>query len=200
MAAPRYLVRLAGRWKQVVAILTSAGAADAEKIPATNASGVLDPTLLNATNSSAGAADANKIGQLDGTGRFSSTMMPVGVVADTQNAVASEALAAGDLVNLWNNAGTVNARKADATAEGKEIHGFVLSAFALSATALVYGEGKITGLTGLTPGAYYYLSAATPGALAAAPPSAEGNVDQIAGWAADATTLNFEPGEPVTIA
>lgn len=195
MAAPRFLARLAGRLKMVATIATSAGAADKEKIPSTNAAGVLDPSLLNAATTG-----TNKVAMTDGTGRLDPSIMPVGVAADTQSVVTSEALAAGDLVNIWNDAGTEKVRKADATAEGKEIHGFVLSAFGLGATALVYGEGKITGLTGLTPGAYYYLSETTPGALVAAEPSGAGNVSQLAGWAASATVLNFEPGEPVTIA
>lgn len=195
MAAPRFLAHLAGRLKMVATVASSAGAADAEKVPSTNASGVLDPSLLNAATTG-----ADKVVLTDGTGRLDASIMPVGVAADTQSIVTSEALAAGDLVNVWNDAGTEKARKADGATEGKEIHGFVLSAVGLGATALVYGEGKITGLTGLTPGAYYFLSASTPGALVATSPSGVGNVSQVAGWAASPTVLNFEPGEPVTIA
>lgn len=195
MAAPRFLARLAGRTKQVATIAASAGAGDAEKIPSTNASGVLDPTILNAATTG-----ANKVAMFDGTGRLDASVMPVGIGADTKSLEASEALAAGDVVNVWNDGGTQKVRKADATAEGKEAKGFVLSAFAMGASALVYNDGTITGLAGLTPGAYYYLSAASPGGVVAAPPSAAGNVDQQVGWAVSATELSFEPGEPVTLA
>lgn len=202
MAAPRFLARIAGRIRMVVTIATSAGVADAEKVPSTNASGFLDPSIINATATSAGAGDAGKVGQLDGTGRFSTTMMPVGVAADTSSIVTSEALTAGNLVNVWNDGGTPKVRKADATAEGKEVNGFVLSGFGSAATALVYHEGRITGLSGLTPGARYFLSAASPGGvvLAASIPSASGNVQQFVGVALSATELSFEPDEPTTVA
>jgi hypothetical protein len=59
MAAPRLQQLVAGALALVRAISTSAGAADADKIPATNADGILDPSLLNATSTSAGAADAD---------------------------------------------------------------------------------------------------------------------------------------------
>ncbi len=194
MPAPRFLANIAGRIKMIAAIATSAGASDADKLPATNASGVLDPSLLNAA-----ATGANKLAMTDGTGRLDPSIMPVGIVPDTTSVVTSEALAAGNLVNIWNNAGTPNVRKADNTAEGKEPCGFVLSAFISGATALVYHEGRITGLSGLTAGARYYAST-TPGAVTATAPSAAGNVSQYVGGASSATELNFELGDPITVA
>lgn len=194
MAAPRFLANITGRIKMVVAIVTSAGAGDAEKIPSTNASGVLDPSIINAATTG-----INKTVLTDGTGRLDASIMPVGVGADTLSVVASEILAAGDIVSIWNNAGTANVRKADGTAEGKEVHGFVLSGFAASATALVYNEGKITGLSGLTIGARYYMTT-TAGTISATAPAAAGNVSQFVGVAISATTLNFEPDEPITVA
>ena len=50
--------------------------------------------------------------------------------ADTGTVTTSEALAAGDLVNIWNSSGA-KARKADATTAGKEAHGFVLAVGAI---------------------------------------------------------------------
>lgn len=195
MAAPRFLANIAGRVRMVAAILTSAGAGDAEKIVATNTDGLLDDTLLNAATS--GNSIVVKT-QPDGT--LDPAIMPTGIGADVKNMPASEALAAGDLVNIWNDAGTAKARKADATAEGKEVHGFVKAAVASAATAAVYFEGRITGLTGLTPGARQYLSAATPGALTATAPSAAGNVVQWVGDAVSATELDFEKANPITVA
>ena len=166
MAATRYLARIAGRIKQVAVTIVSAG-----------------------------AADDGKVVGLDATGRVDASVMPVGIAPDTKSVVSSENLAAGDVVNTFNNAGTLNVRKADATAEGKEVHGFVLAAVTSPAAALVYFEGRITGLSGLTPGASYYLSASTPGAVTLTPVSAAGNVDQYVGSAVSATELNFEPEE-----
>lgn len=172
MAAKRYMALVAGRLKQIAAIVTSAGAGN-------------DGDLV----------------ALDATGKLDESVLPAGVGANTFSAVASETLAAGDLINLWDNAGTVKARKADATAEGKEVHGFVKAGFASAATAVVYTPGNIiTGLTGMTPGARQYLSAATPGARTETPPATAGNVVQLIGIAANATTVLFEPEEPVTVA
>lgn len=194
MAAPRFLASLAGRIKMVVTIATSAGATDAEKIPSTNASGVLDPSIVNAA-----ASGPNKIPLLDGSGRLDPSTLPTGVGQDAQSCPASEALAAGAYVNIWNDAGTAKARNADATAEGKEAHGFVTAAVASAATATVFKEGSNTGLTGLTPGTRLYLGT-TPGTATATAPSTAGNVVQLVGIASTAASADFEAGEPITVA
>lgn len=171
MAAKRFLGLVAGRIKQIAAVVTSAGASNDGDLVALGPDGKLDASV-----------------------------MPAGIGVNTVSAIASEALAANDAVSLWNNAGTVNARKADATAEGKEAHGFVKSAFASAAIATVYTSGNVmTGLTGLTPGARQYL-ATTAGARTETPPATAGNVVQMLGVAASATTIAFEPEEPVTLA
>lgn len=193
MAAPRFLANLAGRIKMVVTIATSAGAGDAEKVPSTNASGVLDPSLLNAA-----ASGANKIPILDASGKLDPSTMPTGVGQDAKTVLASEALTIGP-VNVYNNAGTPNVRKADATAEGKEANGFVLAAVSSGANATVFFEGRIAGLSSLTIGARYYL-ATTAGTLSATAPSTAGNVVQYVGTAMSATEVDFEPAEPITVA
>jgi hypothetical protein len=176
---------------------TSAGAGDAGKIPALNASGVLDATIMNAKNTSAGAGDAGKVPLLDAAGRFDTTMLPVGVGPDTASIVASENLAAGDLVNVWNNASAFNVRKADGSTAGKEAHGFVLAGVSSAASATVYFEGSNTQCTGLTAG-IQFLSATTPGKTTTTAPSTAGQVAQVVGFATSATTLNFQYNIPVT--
>lgn len=151
-------------------------------------------TLVEATVTSAGAANNGDIVALDTDGRLNLSMMPTGIGPDTKTIVASEALSAGNLVNVWNDTGTAKARKADATTSGKEAVGFVLSAAASAANALVYFEGVITGLSGLTPGTRYYL-ATTAGGTTATAPSASGNVCQYIGTAISATELSFEPDD-----
>lgn len=147
---------------------------------------------------SGGAPDANKIAQLDSNGKWPIAMMPSGIAADTKIIVASEALSAGDLVNVYNNAGTPTCRKADATSTGKEAHGFVLSAVSSSANATVYFEGTNDQLTSLTAGNLYL--ATTAGAVTATPPSSAGNVVQRVGVAVSATELKFEAEPPITLA
>jgi hypothetical protein len=148
---------------------------------------------------SAGAGDADKIPALDATGRLDASFMPVGIAADTKLIVASEALAAGDFVNVYNNAGTANCRKADASAAGKEAHGFVLAAVSSSANATVYFEGANTQCTGLTAG-NVYLSAATAGKPTNTAPSATGQVVQRLGLATSATEVNTEMDAPIVLA
>lgn len=155
-------------------------------------------TERSVTVSSAGAADAGKAVGLDAAGRIDSTMMPVGIGADTASIQASENLAAGDLINIWNSSGP-KARKADAATAGKEACGFVLAAVTSGANATVYFEGTITGLTGLTPGARHYLST-TAGQNTATPPSAAGNVVQYIGTAISTTALSFEPQDGIVLA
>lgn len=69
------------------------------------------PKQESAVGTSAGAGDANKLAKLDGGGRFDISMMPTGIGAETTTVTASEALSAGDLVNLYSNAGTRSLRR-----------------------------------------------------------------------------------------
>jgi hypothetical protein len=148
-----------------------------------------------AIQSSAGAGDAGKIPAVDSTGRLDSSFMPVGTAPEVISVVASEALSAGNFVNIWNNAGTLNVRKADATAVGKEANGFVLAAVSSSATATVFSASNMnTQLTGLTVGAVYYLDT-TAGGVTTTAPSATGNLVQRLGRANSTTALVFQPGE-----
>ena len=188
----------AGTLTEEAALITSAGAGDADRIPALNASGVLDATIVNSKTTSAGAEDSGKLPALDAAGRLDTSFMPTGIGADTSSIVSSENLAAGDLVNIWNNTGTANVRKADATTAGKEAHGFVLSAVTSPAAATVYFEGSNTGVTGLTPGPQFL--ATTAGLCTATAPSAAGNVVQRVGFATSATNVNFQSQTPVVLA
>lgn len=218
----KFIKNNAGTLTEEAALTTSAGAGDADKIPALNASGILDdsiinasatsaankvvkmngsgivaPAVLNAVSTSAGAGDASKIVQLDGAGRIDATMMPVGIGADTASIQASENLAAGDFVNIHNASGA-RVRKADATTAGKEVHGFVLGAVSSGANATVYFEGTNTGVSGMTPGTVFLHT--TAGGATGTAPSGSGNVVQKLGVAVSATAINFERGEPIVLA
>jgi hypothetical protein len=153
-----------------------------------------------AVQASTGASDAGKIPALGGDGRFDNSMMPVGIGADTKTLAASEALSAGNFVNLWNDSGTLKVRKADATAAGKEADGFVLEAAIQGDPVPVYFEGTNTQLAGLTPGARYYLSAASPGGVTDTPPTGTGKVVQFVGRAISDTEISFEADDGVILA
>lgn len=168
MAAKKFLRNIAGTITEVIGVIISTGATNDGDIPA-----------------------------LDSTGRLDTSVMPVGIGADTKIIVASEALAAGDFVNIWNSTGA-KARKADATTDGKEAHGFVLAAVLSSGNATVYFEGTNTQVTSQTPGNVFLTT--TAGIAAATAPSASGNIVQRIGVAISATEISFEPAQRIVLA
>ena len=155
------------------------------------------PAEKRGVQASAGAADAGKIPALDAAGRLDASMMPVGITAEVVVCTASETLTSGAFVNLYNNAGAINARNADATTNGKPAHGFVLAGVTAGQQATVYLEGNNTGVTGRTPGALQFLST-TPGQPTETAPSTAGNLVQQLGIAVTATAQQFEPREICT--
>lgn len=197
MAAHKFLKNNAGTITEEAAVATSAGAGDEGKLPALNASGVLDSTIVNSKTTSAGAGDSGKIPALDGSGRLDTSFMPVGIVADTAAIATSETLAAGDFVNIWNSTGA-KVRKADATTAGKEAHGFVLAAFTHPTTATVYFEGSNTAVSAATPGPVFLST--TAGGFTSTAPSGSGNVVQRLGVATSATSINYSADDPIVLA
>lgn len=154
-------------------------------------------TEIFGVQASAGAGNAGDLVSLDDSGRIDNSMMPVGIGADTSTISASETLAAGDWVNVWNNSGA-KVRKADATTAGKEAHGFVLAAVTSGNPATVYFEGTNTQVSGQTPGPVFLQTTAGVGGPTV--PSASGNVVQQVGVAVSATAVNFERNMPVVLA
>lgn len=156
-------------------------------------------TEVEGTVTSAGAGDAGKIVALDSSGKLDNSLMPSGIGVDTEVMATSENLSAGDLVNIWDDSGTRKARKADAS-NGRRAHGFVLSSSTSPNNATVYMSGDITGLSSLTPGTAYYVSAATAGASTATSPTGTGNFTQEIGISVSATAISFKPQQPITLA
>lgn len=110
---------------------------------------------------------------------------------------ASEDLAAGDFVNVWNDAGTAKVRKADGSVDEVYADGYVAAATTSGNSATVYLDGINDQLSGLTPGTRMFLSDTTPGGLTDTPPTTSGSVVQYVGKALSATELAFEPGEAI---
>lgn len=154
-------------------------------------------TMVEATVISAGAGSNGEIVALDSGGRIDVSVLPVGVGPDVTSIITSEALVAGDYVNIYNNSGTPNARKADASND-RPAHGFVRDAFSSSATAIVYFEGPNDDKSGLTPGARQYLS--TAGGVTATAPVLPGSViSQFLGIAINATTINTDIADEIVL-
>ena len=121
----------------------------------TNGSGQL--TEVQAIDTSAGAADAGKIPCLDAGGKIAENMMPSGVSAETQTATAANNLLANDLVYFYLDGATLKVDKADASDGTKRAQGYVKAGVTAGNPATVWTDSYLPG-TGLTPGAPYYLS------------------------------------------
>lgn len=191
----KVLTLVNGRTTEVASVKDSAGNADADKLVALGTGGKIDDSMLNSSTTGAPGA----LAKLDGNGRLNTALLPTGIGADVAVLTASEALAAGDLVNVYNNAGVGAVRKADGAAVGKEAHGFVLSAVASGGQATVYFEGTNDQVTGLTPGTQF-LSGTTPGKTSSTSATGSGKISQIVGFATSPTSLNFNSGPAVTLA
>lgn len=155
-------------------------------------------TLVTAISASVGVADANKIVSTGSDGKLDSTLMPAGIGAATESMIASEALAAGDFINIWLDTGTRKARKADAS-NGRAAMGFVINSVVTNANATITLQGTNTALTGLTIAGKYFLSATTAGGITTTAPSASGQILQSLGFAVSATSVNFEYDDPINI-
>lgn len=155
--------------------------------------------LVSAIVASGGAADANKIVATNSAGVIDPSMMPPGVEITTVSVVSTDALPARSLINIYNNAGTRNARLADAS-NGRQAHGFVLAAVAANVAATVYESGTITGFAGLIPGDPAFLSAATAGTPTPTAPTAIGHGIQQIGYNQSATEIFFEFSPMIEIA
>jgi hypothetical protein len=156
--------------------------------------------------SSSGATDANKLIQLDSNGKLDISAMPTGIGADTLSIICSEALSAGDFVNIYNNIGTLTCRKALAADNTKPANGFVKSAFSSSAPALVYVRGLnsdvvVGSFVAADIGSKVFLSPSTSGAVTKTIPTTAGQIAQVLGTidSIDATvTVNFSEN-PFTV-
>ena len=198
MTQVAFLKNQNGAPSEVKTVEVSAGAADASKIPNTNAAGVLDATLTNAKTASAGSADAGTLVSRDAAGRIDISNMPVGVAAEVLTLTATEAIAAGAAVNHYLSGGVLKARNADAPT-GKQADSYAAAAVASGASGTFYLPGTVNAqLTSRTIGATQYLG--TAGAWVETPPTGTGTIQQILGKASSATAATFTPWPPITLA
>lgn len=151
---------------------------------------VVNPVrMFVCTDSAAGAAVWRRIDTLET------------YFASTVSAVASETLSSGNMVNLWNDGGTLKVRKANATDNTKPCDGFVIGSVTSGASGSVFVVGGLSvGLfSGLTIGDEIYLST-TAGAITATAPSTSGNIVQRLGKAVSASTIIFNRSDFVEVA
>ncbi len=155
-------------------------------------------TQKRAADVSTGASDAGRVVALNANGEIDSSMLPeVGSVA----VVAAGDLDAWDVVEIFDNAGTPNARKASAAAgTPRPGQAFTKTAILDAATGKVYFDGTLAGQTGLTAGQRVYLSDTTPGHITTTPVSGTGKLHQFLGRAISATEVEFEEDDVVVLA
>ncbi len=151
-------------------------------------------TLIKGQQTSAGVADANKIPALDATGKLDPSLLPTGVGPDLINVPSFENLDSGDYVNLFDDAGTVKARKAD-NSNNRPAHGYIAQTVTAPAAVNVFFEGANAGLSGLTEGARIYLG--TTGDIIETPldpdvPANDGKLHQFLGVAISETEVNTD--------
>lgn len=157
-----------------------------------------DPQSIAATQAG-GVANGGKIPALRDNGTFDPSMYGAEIASpDVEIGVATEDLAAGDLVNTFldNSTGTPRngVRKAVASAYGTRARGFVIAAGATGTTVTVYKSGAPNAaVSSLTIG-QQWLSATTPGRAVAAPPTTAGFVVQKVGNASAANMLHIDLG------
>lgn len=132
--------------------------------------------------SSAGVGSANKIIATGSDGKISATFLPPGVEVQVELATASEALDAGDFVNIFDDNGSRGVRKAIASDLNKPAHGFVISSVASAAEASVYTKGVNTAVAGVE-NTKYFLSSVTAGdATDTAPTDTADHFQQVLGY------------------
>lgn len=114
----------------------------------------------------------------------------------TNSDAASTAI--GDIMYLHTVGDQVKKAKADAagTTDGVCV---ALAVIASAASGVFQFNGVVVGLSGLTPGATYYLSAATAGLMTTTPPSTLGQYVVRLGKAVSATELDFRPERAILL-
>jgi hypothetical protein len=102
---------------------------------------------------------------------------------------ASVALVAGQIVNLFDNAGTLSARLASAAAASTMAHGLVTDSVGPGGTASIqWLRSYVNSIGGMTLGTVYWLSP-TPGAVQNVAPVAVGTIAQPIGLAIAPTEM-----------
>ncbi|CAN5462830.1 hypothetical protein BH20VER3_BH20VER3_00950 [soil metagenome] len=136
-----------------------------------------------------------EIQQLQSGDTLNATVSEVDIVTLTNGDAGAHAL--GDVVYI---SAADEAKKAKADASG------TTNALALATGAISNGvsgayqtDGILGGLTGLTPGAVYYLSDATAGLIASTAPSAGGSYVVRIGIAISTTELEIQIGRPILL-
>ena len=153
--------------------------------------------LRRAIAVSSGTVDKDKIVATGSDGKLDISLMPSGLDISAESMTASEAIASGEFINIFNDGGVRKIRLADAD-NNRPAHGFVRGNVVIGAEAKVYTQGVNSELTELIPGNKYFLSD-IPGGTTGSVTIAPGHLIQTLGTAISTTALRFEFDEPVYV-
>lgn len=152
---------------------------------------------VSATDQSTGAAQAGDVVALDATGKLDPSLLPSGVGGGGQVVAinTTEALTAGDWVNIFNSSGQKACRKALAQDATKPAHGYVLESYGSGVLANVYIGGvnskiALTGFAVADIGARAFLSPTTSGGTTKTMPQTAGQLVQAVGSVIDVDANN----------
>jgi hypothetical protein len=107
--------------------------------------------------------------------------------------IAGSAISRGQMVNLYNNAGVLNARPAQANSMSTMAHGIANSAAAAgNRIEMFWLRGLVDSIGSMTVGTLYYLHPTVAGAVQNAAPVTAGQIVQPVGLALAAATLNMD--------
>lgn len=164
-------------------------ATDATKMIELTAAGVIHKDFLPyrfiTVGGSAGHSGMSAI--LDSTGRWDISLMPVGIGAEVIIDTTTDTLSAGNFCNIHSG----GIRLATNTSAPFHANGFVLSGFAASVTATMFGVSNINTVVSAAKGSTYYLGTAGGIILAVALPTANGNIVQRLGTAHSTSAMLF---------
>jgi hypothetical protein len=136
----------------------------------------------------------SKLTGIDSTAQEEWALTPESSTILTGNAtkmypVASELVSIGQLVNLFDNAGTLGARLASANSATTVAHGIAASPAGPGGRfEMQYLRSYVASIGGMVPGTLYYLST-TAGAIQNLPPLAAGTIQQPVGVAVTSSGL-----------
>lgn len=126
----------------------------------------------------------------------------LGVTSETGQATLTNsdaaAAAVGEIFYIFGS-DSLKKAKADAGATCLGNLWMATAVISAAATGVFQENGVVIGLSGLTPGAVYFLSAATAGAMTVTPPSTTGQYVVRLGTALSATEFQFAPERTILL-
>lgn len=149
--------------------------------------------VLRTPATAGGGGSANLIPQLDGSGLIPVSMIPPEALDGVweESVVLSETVAAGDLLNIYNNGGVLTARRAKASGP-TPLQATAVAKTAGNSTDTIVAQIGVVAVTktghGFTLWEPLFLST-TAGAFQATPPNTSGQLVQTVGYAKTANLI-----------